>query len=136
MAKTLKTKKQPIENIQTNTDTILDDKKNEIETPIVNDKNEIIYDPDKELKTIIEPLIEKTQNFEITVDDDVKEALTFLNENAEKFANMKNLDEDALKNFTEEKMGEITELKNKIEKNVKNNKYNFTSFWNGVSTNF
>lgn len=104
---------------------------------IVNDKNEIIYNPEEELNKIVQPLMDKTENFELAIDDDVQDALTYLNNNAEIFANMNTLDENGITELTEEKMEELTELKEKLEKNIKNNnRFNFTSFWNGVSTNF
>ncbi len=135
MAKTVKreTKKQTGKKITPKTESLnIDTEKNNI----VNENNEIIYNPEEELNKIIQPLKEKTENFEFKIDDDIQEALTYLNENAQVFANMNTLDENTIKEISEEKIEELTEIKEKLEKNLNKNKYNFTSFWNGVSTNF
>lgn len=135
MAKTVKreTKKQTGKKITPKTESLnIDTEKNNI----VNENNEIIYNPEEELNKIIQPLKEKTENFEFKIDDDIQEALTYLNENAQVFANMNTLDENTIKEISEEKIEELTEIKEKLEKNLNKNKYNLTSFWNGVSTNF
>lgn len=135
MAKTVKreTKKQTGKKTTPKTETLnIDNEKNNI----VNENNEIIYNPEEELDKIIQPLNEKTENFEFKIDDDIQEALTYLNDNAQVFANMNTLDENTIKEISEEKIEELTEIKEKLEKNLNKNKYNFTSFWNGVSTNF
>lgn len=135
MAKTVKreTKKQTGKKTTPKTETLnIDNEKNDI----VNENNEIIYNPEEELDKIIQPLNEKTENFEFKIDDDIQEALTYLNDNAQVFANMNTLDENTIKEISEEKIEELTEIKEKLEKNLNKNKYNFTSFWNGVSTNF
>lgn len=135
MAKTVKreNKKQTGKKTTPKTETLnIDNEKNNI----VNENNEIIYNPEEELNKIIQPLKEKTENFEFKIDDDIQEALTYLNDNAQVFANMNTLDENTIKEVTEEKIEELTEIKEKLEKNLNKNKYNFTSFWNGVSTNF
>lgn len=135
MAKTVKreTKKQTGKKTTPKTETLnIDNEKNNI----VNENNEIIYNPEEELNKIIQPLKEKTENFEFKIDDDIQEALTYLNDNAQVFANMNTLDENTIKEISEEKIEELTEIKEKLEKNLNKNKYNFTSFWNGVSTNF
>ena len=135
MAKTVKreTKKQTGKKTTPKTETLnIDNEKNDI----VNENNEIIYNPEEELNKIIQPLNEKTENFEFKLDDDIQEALTYLNDNAQVFANMNTLDENTIKEISEEKIEELTEIKEKLEKNLNKNKYNFTSFWNGVSTNF
>ena len=126
-------KKQTGKKTTPKTETLnIDNEKNDI----VNENNEIIYNPEEELNKIIQPLNEKTENFEFKLDDDIQEALTYLNDNAQVFANMNTLDENTIKEISEEKIEELTEIKEKLEKNLNKNKYNFTSFWNGVSTNF
>lgn len=99
---------------------------------LVNDKNEIIYDPQEELKKVvgkIEPNI--PTDF---LEDDVKEGIEFLKKNA---AVPTDLGSDIDKNleYVEKQMEELNKIKENIIKNTTINKsnFNFTSFWNGTT---
>lgn len=99
---------------------------------LVNDKNEIIYDPQEELKKVmekIEPII--PTDF---LEDDVKEGIEFLKKNTTLPTDLGS-DVDKSLEYVEKQMEELNKIKDNIIKNTTNNKsnFNFTSFWNGTT---
>lgn len=99
---------------------------------LVNDKNEIIYDPQEELKKVmekIEPII--PTDF---LEDDVKEGIEFLKKNTTLPTDLGS-DVDKNLEYVEKQMEELNKIKDNIIKNTTNNKsnFNFTSFWNGTT---
>lgn len=99
---------------------------------LVNDKNEIIYDPLEEFKKVVEK-IEPNIPTDF-LEDDVKEGIEFLKKNATLPTDLKG---DVNKNleFVEKQMEELNKIKDNIIKNTTNNKsnFNFTSYWNGTT---
>jgi hypothetical protein len=98
---------------------------------LVNEKNEIIYDPQEDLRKVmesIEPVI--PTDF---IEDDVKESIDFLKNNVSIPTDLgsdidKNLD------FVEEQMEELNKIKDNLIKNSNSkSNFNFTSFWNGTA---
>ena len=105
---------------------------NDDDDPIlVNEKNEIIYNPEEEIKRIM-----NSTDFDITenlLDDDVKEGLEYiktLSQVTNEFPN----DYAAASEYVETKMEEINEIKEKLNTNKKNvTPFDFSTFWNGVT---
>lgn len=99
---------------------------------LVNDKNEIIYDPQEELKKVMEK-IESNIPTDF-LEDDVKEGIEFLKKNA---TLPTDLDSDVNKSleYVEKQMEELNKVKENIMKNYSSNKsnFNFTSYWNGTT---
>ena len=99
---------------------------------LVNDKNEIIYDPQEELKKVMEK-IEPNIPTDF-LEDDVKEGIEFLKKNA---TLPTDLDSDVNKSleYVEKQMEELNKVKENIMKNYSSNKsnFNFTSYWNGTT---
>lgn len=98
---------------------------------LVNEKNEIIYDPQEDLRKVmesIEPVI--PTDF---IEDDVKESIDFLKNNVSIPTDLgsdidKNLD------FVEKQMEELNKIKDNLIKNSNSkSNFNFTSFWNGTA---
>lgn len=97
---------------------------------LVNDKNEIIYAPEKEIEKLMESI---EPNIPIDfIDNDVKEGIDFL-KNEITIPN--NLDTNIEKNIelVEKQLEKLDQLKDNIMKNKKNEKFNFTSYWNGIT---
>lgn len=100
------------------------------EPTLVNDKNEIIYAPEKEIEKLMESI---EPNIPIDfIDDDVKEGIDFL-KNEIKIPN--NLDTNIEENIelVEKQLEKLDQLKDNIMKNKKNENFNFTSYWNGIT---
>jgi hypothetical protein len=99
---------------------------------LVNDKNEIIYDPQEELKKVMEK-IEPNIPTDF-LEDDVKEGIEFLKKNATLPTDLGS-DVDKNLEYVEKQMEELNKIKDNIIKNTTNNKsnFNFTSFWNGTT---
>lgn len=99
---------------------------------LVNDKNEIIYDPQEELKKVMEK-IEPNIPTDF-LEDDVKEGIEFLKKNATLPTDLGS-DVDKSLEYVEKQMEELNKIKDNIIKNTTNNKsnFNFTSFWNGTT---
>lgn len=99
---------------------------------LVNDKNEIIYDPLEELKKVVEKIEPNipTEFFE----EDVKEGIEFLKKNATLPTDLSS-DVDKSLEYVEKQMDELNKIKDNIIKNTTNSKsnFNFTSFWNGTT---
>lgn len=97
---------------------------------LVNDKNEIIYAPEKEIEKLMESI---EPNIPIDfIDNDVKEGIDFL-KNEITIPN--NLDTNIEENIelVEKQLEKLDQLKDNIMKNKKNEKFNFTSYWNGIT---
>lgn len=97
---------------------------------LVNDKNEIIYAPEKEIEKIMESI---EPNIPIDfIDNDVKEGIDFF-KNEITIPN--NLDNNIGENIEliEKQLEKLEQLKDNIMKNKKNEKFNFTSYWNGIT---
>ena len=105
---------------------------NDDEPILVNDKNEIIYDPQEELKKVMEK-IEPNIPTDF-LEDDVKEGIEFLKKNATLPTDLGS-DVDKSLEYVEKQMEELNKVKENIIKNTTNNKpnFNFTSFWNGTT---
>lgn len=106
---------------------------NDDDEPIlVNDKNEIIYDPQDELKKVMEK-IEPNIPTDF-LEDDVKAGIEFLKKNATLPTDLGS-DVDKSLEYVEKQMEELNKVKDNIIKNTTNNKsnFNFTSFWNGTT---
>lgn len=105
---------------------------NDDEPILVNDKNEIIYDPQEELKKVMEK-IEPNIPTDF-LEDDVKAGIEFLKKNATLPTDLGS-DVDKSLEYVEKQMEELNKVKDNIIKNTTNNKsnFNFTSFWNGTT---
>lgn len=142
MAKTVKKERKPKTTNKNNTDvkktistknTISPVIENDNDEPIlVNDKNEIIYDPQEELKKVMEK-IEPNIPTDF-LEDDVKEGIEFLKKNATLPADL-GTDVDKSLDYVEKQMEELNKVKENIMKNYSNKKssFNFTSYWNGTT---
>ena len=105
---------------------------NDDEPILVNDKNEIIYDPQEELKKVMEK-IEPNIPTDF-LEDDVNAGIEFLKKNATLPTDLGS-DVDKSLEYVEKQMEELNKVKENIMKNYSNNKsnFNFTSFWNGTA---
>lgn len=142
MAKTVKKESKPKTTNKNNTiaketnsikNTISSINEDDNDEPIlVNDKNEIIYDPQEELKKVMEK-IEPNIPTDF-LDDDVKEGIEFLKKNATLPTDLGS-DVDKSLEYVEKQMEELNKVKENIMKNYSNNKsnFNFTSYWNGTT---
>lgn len=142
MAKTVKKESKPKTTNKNNTvaketnsikNTIPSINEDDIDEPIlVNDKNEIIYDPQEELKKVMEK-IEPNIPTDF-LEDDVKEGIEFLKKNATLPTDLGS-DVDKSLEYVEKQMEELNKVKENIMKNYSNNKsnFNFTSYWNGTT---
>ena len=127
MAKTVKTSTKK-KNVDDNL--IIDD-----EPILVNEKNEIIYNPDEELAKIIEPIKQKT--VELTIDENIMESIEYLKNNNSEIPNLTSENIEETTTFIEQKIEEMNEIKEKLDSNnTKPKKFNFSSFWNGTSMNW
>ena len=142
MAKTVKKESKPKTSNKNNTiaketnsikNTIPSINEDDNDEPIlVNDKNEIIYDPQEELKKVMEK-IEPNIPTDF-LEDDVKEGIEFLKKNATLPTDLGS-DVDKSLEYVEKQMEELNKVKENIMKNYSNNKsnFNFTSYWNGTT---
>lgn len=142
MAKTVKKESKPKTTNKNNTiaketnsieNTISPINEDDNDEPIlVNDKNEIIYDPQEELKKVMEK-IEPNIPTDF-LEDDVKEGIEFLKKNATLPTDLGS-DVDKSLEYVEKQMEELNKVKENIMKNYSNNKsnFNFTSYWNGTT---
>lgn len=142
MAKTVKKESKPKTSNKNNTiaketnsikNTISPINEDDNDEPIlVNDKNEIIYDPQEELKKVMEK-IEPNIPTDF-LDDDVKEGIEFLKKNAALPTDLGS-DVDKSLEYVEKQMEELNKVKENIMKNYSNNNsnFNFTSYWNGTT---
>lgn len=139
MAKTVKRESKPkttskknenVKEITTNENIISPTLEND-EPILVNEKNEIIYDPQEELKKVMEN-IEPNIPTDF-IEDDVKEGIDFLKNNVSIPTDLggdidKNID------FVEKQMEELNKIKDNImKKSSSKTNFNFTSFWNGTA---
>lgn len=127
MAKTVSRKK--VTNVST---------KKIVEDPIVNEKNEILFDGDKELEKVLEKV--STSEFELDLSDAAKDGLNELK-------TMSDVDELSIQEDTNkmlevanEKLKKLDAIEEKLKENINNKSselkkrgIDFTSFWGGVS---
>lgn len=98
---------------------------------LVNEKNEIIYDPQEDLNRVMENI--ETNIPTDFIEDDVKEGINFLKNNV---SIPTDLGSDIDKNleYVEKQMEELNKIKENIVKNTSSkSNFNFTSFWNGTA---
>ena len=129
MAKTVSTKK---------ISSAVSDSKKDSKEPIINEKNEILFDGEKELEKVLEKIADVDVNLEIS--DSAKEGLNAL-KNMQDINNLPT-DEDINKTIehVNTQLRDLdtieTKLKSDIENKmaeIKNKQVDFTSFWSGVS---
>lgn len=142
MAKTVKKESKPKTSNKNNTiaketnsieNTISSINEDDNDEPIlVNDKNEIIYDPQEELKKVMEK-IEPNIPTDF-LEDDVKEGIEFLKKNSTLPTDLGS-DVDKSLEYVEKQMEELNKVKENIMKNYSSSKsnFNFTSYWNGTT---
>lgn len=142
MAKTVKKESKPKTTNKNNTitketnsikNTISSINEDDNDEPIlVNDKNEIIYDPQEEMKKVMEK-IEPNIPTDF-LEDDVKEGIEFLKKNTTLPTDLGS-DVDKSLEYVEKQMEELNKVKENIMKNYsnKNSNFNFTSYWNGTT---
>lgn len=103
----------------------------EDEPKLVNEKNEIIYNPQEDLRKIIDEIDAKIPKD--LMDDDVKEGIDYLKNNV---SIPTDIGKDINKSleFVEKQMEELNKIKTNIMENSKKSKtnFNFTSYWNGI----
>lgn len=126
MAKTIK-KEFKIKNKKNNfVEPIVDE---EVEPILVNEKNEIIYDAEGEL----EKITSVEYNYDLELDDDIKEGLDFIKKGIDIPAEISNNPQETAI-FIEKKLEELTELTNKLNKQTEiKTTFPFTNFWNGMT---
>jgi hypothetical protein len=126
MAKTIK-KEFKIKNKKNNfVEQIVDE---EVEPILVNEKNEIIYDAEGEL----EKITSVEYNYDLELDDDIKEGLDFIKKGIDIPAEISNNPQETAI-FIEKKLEELTELTNKLNKQTEiKTTLPFTNFWNGMT---
>lgn len=142
MAKTVKKENKPKTSNKNNTITketnsvkntisLINEDDND-EPILVNDKNEIIYDPQKELEKVMEK-IEPNIPTDF-LEDDVKEGIEFLKKNSTLPTDLGS-DVDKSLEYVEKQMEELNKVKENIMKNYSSSKsnFNFTSYWNGTT---
>jgi hypothetical protein len=98
---------------------------------LVNEKNEIIYDPQEELKKVMEK-IEPNIPTDF-LEEDVKEGIEFLKKNANLPTDLGS-DVNKSLEYVEKQMEELNKVKDNLMKNTGSSRsnFNFTSFWNGT----
>ena len=103
---------------------------NDDEPKLVNEKNEIIYDPEDELKKFLEK-VEPNIPTDF-IEDDVKEGLDFIKNSLSYPTDLGN---DINKNveYAEKQIEELIKIKDNIIKNSNKSNFNFTSYWNGIT---
>lgn len=143
MAKTMKRESKPkttkkntvVKETITNENTIIpaigDD--NDDEPVLVNEKNEIIYDPQEVIDNVMEN-IESNIPTDF-IDKEIVEGFDYIKNN---ITLPTNLGSDVKTNIdlVERQMEELTKIKDNIMKNNPTNNrsnFNFTSFWNGTT---
>lgn len=120
--------KEVVANGNINTTAIED----EADEPVlVNEKNEIIYDPQADLKKVMDSI--ETNIPTDFIEDDVKEGINFLKNNVSIPSDLSS-DIDKNLDFVEKQMEELNKIKNNLTKNTSSrSNFNFTSFWNGTA---
>ena len=120
--------KEVVANGNLNTTAIED----EADEPVlVNEKNEIIYDPQADLKKVMDSI--ETNIPTDFIEDDVKEGINFLKNNVSIPSDLSS-DIDKNLDFVEKQMEELNKIKNNLTKNTSSrSNFNFTSFWNGTA---
>ena len=108
---------------------------------LINEKNEVIYDGEKELETLLAENMTEV-NFELP--ETLKEAIEAVKDE-EDFKNLSNENFEEMQEKVNEKIEELENIAGKLENDiterlneiVKNNKpkKSFTSFWNGIAEN-
>lgn len=110
---------------------IENDDEGENEPKLVNEKNEIIYNPQEDLRKIIDEIDAKIPKD--LMEDDVKEGIEYLKNNV---SIPTDIGKDINKSleFVEKQMEELNKIKTNIMENSKKSKtnFNFTSYWNGI----
>lgn len=113
---------------------IENDDEGENEPKLVNEKNEIIYNPQEDLKKIIDEIDVKIPKD--LMEDDVKEGIEYLKNNV---SIPTDIGKDINKSleFVEKQMEELNRIKTNIMENSKKSKnnFNFTTYWNGIVNN-
>ena len=138
MAKTVKRESKPkttttkknVKEISINENNISSNIEDTDEPVLVNKENEIIYDPQEELKTIMNDIEEKIPTDFIA--EDVKEGLNYI-KNSITIPTELNSNIEANIDFVEKQIDELSKIKENISKNSTKSNFNFTSFWNGTT---
>lgn len=129
MAKTVSTKK---------ISSAVSDSKKDSKEPIINEKNEILFDGEKELEKVLEKITDVDVNLEIS--DSAKEGLNAL-KNMQDINNLPT-DEDINKTIehVNTQLRDLDTIEAKLKSDIenkmaeiKNKQVDFTSFWSGVS---
>lgn len=129
MAKTVSTKK---------ISSAASDSKKDSKEPIINEKNEILFDGEKELEKVLEKITDVDVNLEIS--DSAKEGLNAL-KNMQDINNLPT-DEDINKTIehVNTQLRDLDTIEAKLKSDIenkmteiKNKQVDFTSFWSGVS---
>ena len=129
MAKTVSTKK---------ISSAVSDSKKDSKEPIINEKNEILFDGEKELEKVLEKIADVDVNLEIS--DSAKEGLNAL-KNMQDINNLPT-DEDINKTIehVNTQLRDLDTIEAKLKSDIenkmaeiKNKQVDFTSFWSGVS---
>ena len=138
MAKTVKRESKPkttttkknVKEISINENNISSNIEDTDEPVLVNKENEIIYDPQEKLKTIMNDIEEKIPTDFIA--EDVKEGLNYI-KNSITIPTELNSNIEANIDFVEKQIDELSKIKENISKNSTKSNFNFTSFWNGTT---
>lgn len=129
MAKTVSTKK---------ISSAVSDSKKDSKEPIINEKNEILFDGEKELEKVLEKIADVDVNLEIS--DSAKEGLNAL-KNMEDINNLPT-DDDINKTIehVNTQLRDLDTIEAKLKSDIenkmaeiKNKQVDFTSFWSGIS---
>ena len=137
MAKTVKKESKPktttkknVKEISNNEINISSNIEDTDEPVLVNDENEIIYDPQEELKTLMKDIEEKIPPDFIA--EDVKDGLNYIKNSVTIPTELNSNIEENIE-FVEKQIEELSKLKENISKNSTRTNFNFTSFWNGTT---
>lgn len=137
MAKTVKKESKPktttkknVKEISNNEINISSNIEDTDEPVLVNDENEIIYDPQEELKTLMKDIEEKIPTDFIA--EDVKDGLNYIKNSVTIPTELNSNIEENIE-FVEKQIEELSKLKENISKNSTRTNFNFTSFWNGTT---
>lgn len=114
----------------------------EVKTPeLVNEKNEVIYDGEKELETLLAENMTETK-FEMP--EALKEAIEAVKDEKE-FNDMPENNFEEMHDKINEKIEQLEHIAGKLEKDITERmnkivndtkpKKSFTSFWNGIAEN-
>lgn len=137
MAKTVKKESKPktttkknVKEISNNEINISSNIEDTEEPVLVNGENEIIYDPQEELKTLMKDIEEKIPTDFIA--EDVKDGLNYIKNSVTIPTELNSNIEENIE-FVEKQIEELSKLKENISKNSTRTNFNFTSFWNGTT---